>query len=74
VLVRPKDVNDLADALTALVRDPKRRRELAVEGRLRVEEYGWPRVTQQVLSYYERLLDTRRGVKRARERGLVAAE
>ena len=74
LLVRPNDVYDLADTLTALVRDPDRRATLAAAGRQRVEEYGWPRVTQQVLSYYERLLDTRRGVERARQRGLVATE
>ena len=74
LLVRPNDVYDLADALTTLVRDPDRRSALATAGRQRVEEYGWPRVTQQVLSYYERLLDTRRGVERARQRGLVASE
>ena len=74
LLVRPKDPAMLADALTELVRDPARRRSLAVEGRLRVEEYGWPRVAQQVLSYYERLLDTRRGVTQSRNRRLVASE
>lgn len=78
VLVRPKDPYDLAAALTELVRNPERRAALAAEGRAHVEEYGWPRITQQVLSYYERLLDTRRGVQRAQQRGqrrrLVATE
>lgn len=74
VLVRPNDPVALAAALTNLVRDTARQEALTREGRQRVEEYGWPRVTQQVLSYYERLLDTRRGVQRARERGLVATE
>jgi phosphatidyl-myo-inositol alpha-mannosyltransferase len=74
ILVRPNDSGALADALTQLVRDPNLRRELAIQGRARVEEYGWPRVTQQVLSYYERLLDTRQGVTRSRERRLVASE
>lgn len=77
LLVRPKDPNDLASAITTLIRDPARREHLAAEGRIRVEEYGWPRVTQQVLSYYERLLDTRRGVGRAQQRNrerLVATE
>lgn len=70
LLVRPKDVMALADALTALVRNPQRRAALAVEGRQRVEEYGWPRVAQQVLSYYERLLDTRGTVETSRRRRL----
>ena len=72
LLVRPKDPEDLAAAITALIRDPAQRERLAAEGRVRVEEYGWPRVTQQVLSYYERLLDTRRGVGRAQQRQQAA--
>ena len=60
LLARPRDPNALAEALTRLVRDPELRASLAAQGRIRVEHYGWPRVAQQVLSYYERLLDTRR--------------
>ncbi|MCK9487258.1 MAG: glycosyltransferase family 4 protein [Dehalococcoidia bacterium] len=70
LLVRPKDAMVLADALTALVRNPQRRAALAVEGRQRVEEYGWPRVAQQVISYYERLLDTRGTVETSRRQRL----
>lgn len=57
LLVRPKDTIGLADTLTDLVRNEAKRRSLAAAGRIRVENYSWPRVTQQVLSYYERLLD-----------------
>jgi len=58
LLVRPKDPLELANALTGLVRDERRRQELSEAGRVRVEHYSWPRVTQQVLSYYERLRDS----------------
>ena len=68
VLVRPKDPLELANALTELVQDEGRRRELAAGGRVRVENYSWPRVTQQVLSYYERLLDTQETWEQARSR------
>jgi len=74
LLARPRDPNALADALTRLVRDEGLRTSLAEQGRVRVEFYGWPRVAQQVLSYYERLLDTREGVESSRERRLVAAK
>jgi phosphatidyl-myo-inositol alpha-mannosyltransferase len=57
LLVRPQDTMALADALTALVRSPERRAELAVRGRAHVENYSWPVVSQQIISYYERLLD-----------------
>ncbi len=68
VLVRPKDTMALADALTALVRDPAQRERLAARGRLRVDEFSWPRVGQQVESYYERLLDQRDSMDATRHR------
>ena len=68
VLVRPKDTMALADALTALVRDPARRERLAARGRLRVDEFSWSRVGQQVESYYERLLDQRDSMDATRHR------
>ena len=68
ILVRPKDTIGLADELTALVRDEGKRRTLAAAGRARVEDYSWPRVTQQVLSYYERLLDQHETWQQARAR------
>jgi phosphatidylinositol alpha-mannosyltransferase len=74
VLIRPNDPMALADALTALVRAPARRQRLAEAGRVRVEEYSWPHVSQQVLSYYERLLDQQQSVQAFRERRLAAAE
>lgn len=74
VLVRPKDAMALADALTALLRDPRRRATLAAAGRQRVEEYGWPRVAQQVISYYERLIDTRETVETSRRLRLAGLE
>ncbi|MEX2445995.1 MAG: glycosyltransferase family 4 protein [Dehalococcoidia bacterium] len=67
LLVRPKDSMDLADALTTLVRDPARRASLAAAGRVRVEDYSWPRVAQRVLSYYERLFDQQQTVQTSRQ-------
>ena len=66
LLVRPGDSMALADALTSLVNDPERRAELAAAGRLKVEAYSWPRVAQQVLSYYERLRDQQETVEASR--------
>ena len=57
LLVRPRDAMALADSLTALVRNADMCAALAAGGRKRVPEYSWPRVTQQLLSYYERLID-----------------
>ncbi len=72
LLVRPKDTLDLANGLTTLLRNAALRSTLAGAGRRRVEEYSWPHVAQQVLSYYERLIDLRhsyRGVRRPAEGG-----
>ncbi len=66
LLVRPGDSMVLADALTSLVNDPARRAALAAAGRLKVEAYSWPRVAQQVLSYYERLRDQQDTVEASR--------
>ena len=78
LLVRPKDTTALADALTALVRDPARRAKLAEVGRAHVDMYSWPRVAQQVLSYYERLINQQHSVETSRrhadERALAATK
>lgn len=74
LLVRPMDTMALADALTALARDPARRARLAASGRAHVEEFSWPRVGQQVASYYERLLNQRDSMESTRGRRLAARE
>jgi phosphatidylinositol alpha-mannosyltransferase len=60
LLVLPGDAAGLAGALLELLSDADRRSEMAKQGRRRAQEFGWPRVSQQVLSYYERLLHERR--------------
>jgi glycosyltransferase involved in cell wall biosynthesis len=55
LLVRPKDVDALATALLELLSDPDQRREMGEKGRQRAQEYRWDRVSQRVLTYYERL-------------------
>jgi len=60
LLALPGDETGLADALLQLLGDPERRRQMGERGRRRAEEFSWPRVSQQILSYYERLLHERR--------------
>lgn len=55
LLVPPRATFALADALTALVRNGDMRAAFGAAGRKRADEFSWPRVTQRVLSYYERL-------------------
>jgi phosphatidylinositol alpha-mannosyltransferase len=55
LLVRPQDGAALGEALLDLVNDPERRREMGIKSSERAQHYSWDRVSQQVLSYYERL-------------------
>jgi phosphatidylinositol alpha-mannosyltransferase len=64
LLVRPEDPQALADAIIELLRDPARREAMAARGRERAQFYSWERVSQQVLSYYERLIYERRLAER----------
>lgn len=59
LLVLPGDEEGLANALLSLLDDDERRRRMGEEGRRRAQEFSWERVSQQVLSYYERLLHER---------------
>lgn len=62
LLVRPQDSEGLAGALLQLVNDADMRREMGARGSERAQHFSWDRVSQRVLSYYERL---------AYERGLA---
>ena len=55
LLVLPNDNEALADALLQLLRDPDLRQAMGERGRQRAPEYSWERISQRVLSYYERL-------------------
>lgn len=55
LLVQPQNGEALGAALLDLVNDPDRRHEMAVKAAERAQHYSWERVSQQVLSYYERL-------------------
>jgi len=64
LLVLPGDEQALAEALLALLDDADLRRRMGAEGSRRAQEFGWDRVSQQVLSYYERLLYERHPAQR----------
>ncbi|HJM90096.1 MAG TPA: glycosyltransferase family 4 protein [Dehalococcoidia bacterium] len=74
LLVRPRDPLALADGLTALVRNADARAAFAAAGRQRVEQYSWPRVTQSLVSYYERLTYNHATHQRSLRRPQVAGE
>ncbi len=55
LLVRPKDSDALTEALLDLARNVGMRREMGAKGSERAQHFSWERVSQRVLSYYERL-------------------
>ena len=59
-LVLPKDEAALALSLVHILADGEARQRMGRLARLRAEEFGWDRIAQRVLSYYERLLYERR--------------
>lgn len=74
LLVRPEDPQALADAIIELLRDPARCAIMASHGRDRAQHFNWDRVSQQVLSYYERLIYERRLIDRERAQRPAAIE
>jgi phosphatidylinositol alpha-mannosyltransferase len=60
LLALPGDESGLARALIDLLGDAERRQRMSEKASLRAQEFSWERVSQQVLSYYERLLHEKR--------------
>ena len=56
LLTPAEDEAALADSLVRLLDDPALRARLGHAGRARALEYSWPRVSQQVLAVYDRVL------------------
>jgi len=50
--------------LIDVLSDPSRAEAMAARGRQRCQHFSWDRVSQQVLSYYERLIYERRLAER----------
>jgi hypothetical protein len=48
LLVRPKDIDALAGALSTLLRDPEMRARFGASGRERARQYGWDNITAKV--------------------------
>jgi phosphatidylinositol alpha-mannosyltransferase len=56
VLVPPREPRAWADAVVRLIADPVRRAAMGQAGRTKAADFAWPRVTDQVLAVYRRVL------------------
>jgi glycosyltransferase involved in cell wall biosynthesis len=57
LLVKPGDVDDLAEKMRLLLDDPSRRREMGERGRAKVEEkYAWPVIIPRLVQVYAEVL------------------
>jgi len=52
LLVPPHEPKELAEAIARLLGDPDLRAEMSTAGRLRAEQFSWPRVAARVEDYY----------------------
>jgi len=59
ILVPRRDTSALADALLQLLSDPDRRQEMGRMGQIKAESFDWFHVSQQVLSFYQRVAERR---------------
>jgi phosphatidyl-myo-inositol alpha-mannosyltransferase len=59
VMLPHDDAAAWAQAVIELIRDPARRQAMSTAGLARVQRFAWPRVTDEVLNVYERVLRTR---------------
>jgi glycosyltransferase involved in cell wall biosynthesis len=57
LLVKPGDVDDLAEKIQILLNDLQRRREMGERGRDKVEEkYAWQKIIPRLVQVYEKVL------------------
>jgi phosphatidylinositol alpha-mannosyltransferase len=57
ILVPPRDVDQLAQALSRLMADEKLRWEMGARGKLTAADYSWEHVASQVADYYQKIMD-----------------
>jgi phosphatidyl-myo-inositol alpha-mannosyltransferase len=60
LMTPPGDVSAFADALVRVLQDPDLRARMGRAGQARASAYAWPRVAEQTLAVYHRLVHGRR--------------
>jgi phosphatidylinositol alpha-mannosyltransferase len=61
LLIPPEDERRLADALICLLKEPALRERMGHQGQDKATDYSWQKVAQQILEYYQELLERKRG-------------
>ena len=56
LLVEPKSELAIAEAVERMIRNPWERTLMGINGRATSQQYNWTRIAEQVLSYYESVL------------------
>jgi glycosyltransferase involved in cell wall biosynthesis len=59
VVVGEKDVAGWTSAIESLLNDPARRADLAARGLERAQQFAWPVIARQYLSFFDELLERR---------------
>jgi len=59
LLIKPRDEKALASALLSLLKDKAMRDRMGEKGKLKAQDYSWEVVAQKVMSYYQKLLESR---------------
>jgi phosphatidylinositol alpha-mannosyltransferase len=67
LLVPPKNMGELAQAIISLIGDESLRQQMGDRGRLKASEYDWKNITQRVLNYYLKVLNKPMRKEEARE-------
>ena len=60
-LTPPKDERRLAQSLMRVLEDEDLRQAMSERGLATAQQYGWKRIAQRLVSYYERLLEAKNG-------------
>ena len=62
LLVKPRDEKALAGTILQLLQDGSLRERMGEMGKVKAGDYSWEKVAQQVMNYYQELLEGRSGV------------
>ena len=63
-LVKPRDYKALAKKLEVLIKNKKLRKEMGEWGRIEAKKYSWPKITDQILDFYQLCLKNKQKRKR----------